>query len=607
MRLSSVLLAALGPISAHALSTAGWTTQSIYQVLTDRFARPDGSTSACSDLRSYCGGTWQGLISKLDYIQNMGFTAVWISPIVKNIEAYTAYGYPYHGYWAQDIYNLNAHFGTAADLKQLSTELHNRGMYLMVDVVVNHFAANTAPANVDYSQFVPFNSASQFHSYCPINFNDDNSVIKCWLGDTTVPLPDVKTEDSGVRSTYNAWIANLTSYYGIDGLRMDTTLEVEKDFWPGFTSAAGCYLVGEIFDGDPSIFPDWLNYIPGTLNYPVYFWLTQAFQSTSGSMTNLLNGINTMKGQMKTLTLGSFLENHDNARFASLTSDIMLDKNAIAFSMLMDGIPIVYQGQEQHFSGASDPNNREALWTSGYATNNDLYPWITKLNQIRTLAIKSDANYVNYQAWPTSPNSNTITLRKGFAGAQIVSIHSNIGASGSSYSVSLTSDYTGFTANQGLTEVMSCTTYTTDGSGTLSVTQGPATQVFFPTAKLSGSSICNGTSGGGSGGGGSTCTTVPVTFNEVVTTTVGQTIKVVGSISALGSWATGSAIALSASKYTSSNPLWTTTINIAPGTTFQYKYINVASNGAVTWESDPNRSYTVPSTCSAVATSDSWR
>ncbi|KAJ8124986.1 hypothetical protein O1611_g8654 [Lasiodiplodia mahajangana] len=269
MRASSALLAALGPISAHALATANWTTQSIYQVLTDRFARPDGSTAACSDLRSYCGGTWQGLISKLDYIQNMGFTAIWISPIVKNIEVYTAYGYPYHGYWAQDIYQLNSHFGTAADLKQLSSELHSRGMYLMVDVVVNHFAANTAPQNVDYSQFNPFNSADKFHSYCPIDFNNDTSVVKCWLGDTTVPLPDVKTEDSGVRSTYNAWIANLTSFYGIDGLRMDTALEVEKDFWPGFQSAAGCYLVGEIFDGDPSVFPDWLNYISGTLNYPV--------------------------------------------------------------------------------------------------------------------------------------------------------------------------------------------------------------------------------------------------------------------------------------------------------------------------------------------------
>lgn len=69
----SLLFAA---VSAAALSADDWAKQSIYQVLTDRFARTDGSTSASCDLSSYCGGSWQGLINKLDYIQGMGFTAV---------------------------------------------------------------------------------------------------------------------------------------------------------------------------------------------------------------------------------------------------------------------------------------------------------------------------------------------------------------------------------------------------------------------------------------------------------------------------------------------------------------------------------------------------
>ncbi|KAJ3573561.1 hypothetical protein NPX13_g4659 [Xylaria arbuscula] len=264
----SALLAALVATTAKALSTADWTKQSIYQVLTDRFARTDGSTSACSSLTTYCGGTWQGLINKLDYIQDMGFTAVWISPVVKNIESNTVYGLPYHGYWAQDIYSLNSHFGTEDDLKNLSAALHDRGMYLMVDIVVNHFAWNSAPANVDYSQFNPFNTAADFHSYCPIDYSNADSIVKCWLGDTNVPLPDVKTEDSGIRDTFNGWVSDLVSTYGIDGFRVDTVQHVEKDFWPGFSNAAGCYLVGEIFNGDPSIFPDWLKYISGAMNYP---------------------------------------------------------------------------------------------------------------------------------------------------------------------------------------------------------------------------------------------------------------------------------------------------------------------------------------------------
>lgn len=153
---------------------------------------------------------------------------------------------PYHGYWAQDLYSLNSHFGTTDDLKQLSKALHDRGMYLMVDVVVNHYGANMAPGSVDYSQFNPFNTADKFHSYCPVDYNNATSVVKCWLGDTKVPLPDIKTEDSGVRDTFNGWVKDFVSTYGIDGLRIDTLLHVEKDFWPGFGSAAGCYLLGEV-------------------------------------------------------------------------------------------------------------------------------------------------------------------------------------------------------------------------------------------------------------------------------------------------------------------------------------------------------------------------
>jgi alpha-amylase len=64
--------------TAIALSPAEWRSQSIYQIVTDRFARTDNSTTANCDPRRglYCGGTWQGIINKLDYIQGMGFTAV---------------------------------------------------------------------------------------------------------------------------------------------------------------------------------------------------------------------------------------------------------------------------------------------------------------------------------------------------------------------------------------------------------------------------------------------------------------------------------------------------------------------------------------------------
>lgn len=91
--------------SAVSLTPDQWRSQSIYQVVTDRFARTDGSTTAACDPSTgvYCGGTWQGLIQKLDYIQQLGFTAIWISPVVENVHGLTSDGDSYHGYWAQKI------------------------------------------------------------------------------------------------------------------------------------------------------------------------------------------------------------------------------------------------------------------------------------------------------------------------------------------------------------------------------------------------------------------------------------------------------------------------------------------------------------------------
>ena len=115
-----------------AASASDWRGRSIYQVVTDRFARTDGSTSATCNTadRLYCGGSWEGLINKLDYIQGMGFDAVWISPVTKQIQDTTPYGDAYHGYWQQDVNSLNSHFGTEDDLQQLATALHSRGMVL---------------------------------------------------------------------------------------------------------------------------------------------------------------------------------------------------------------------------------------------------------------------------------------------------------------------------------------------------------------------------------------------------------------------------------------------------------------------------------------------
>lgn len=140
---------------------------------------------------------------------------------------------------------------------------------------------------MDYSVFDPFDSSSYFHSYCLIsNYDDQTNVEDCWLGDTTVSLPDLNTELSSVETIWYDWVADLVSNYSsktsyhrpklsqeltfpVDGLRIDTVKHVQESFWPDYNDAAGVYCVGEVFDGDPAYTCPYQNYLDGVLNYPM--------------------------------------------------------------------------------------------------------------------------------------------------------------------------------------------------------------------------------------------------------------------------------------------------------------------------------------------------
>ncbi|KAB8239457.1 alpha-amylase [Aspergillus alliaceus] len=479
---------------AFAATPEDWRSQSIYFLLTDRFARTDGSTSATCNTedRRYCGGTWKGIIDKLDYIQGMGFTAIWITPVTGQLPQNTAYGEAYHGYWQQDIYALNSHYGTADDLKALSSALHKRGMYLMVDVVANHMGYDGAGNSVDYSVFKPFNSEDYFHPFCLIqNYNDQTQAENCWLGDNTVSLPDLDTTRQDVKNEWYEWVGALVSNYSIDGLRIDTVKHVQKDFWPGYNKAAGVYCIGEVLDGNPAYTCPYQKVLDGVLNYPMYYPLLNAFKSTSGNMNDLYNMINTVKSDCPDSTLmGTFIENHDNPRFASYTRDISLAKNVAAFTILADGIPIIYAGQEQQYAGGNDPANREATWLSGYSTTSEIYKLLASVNAIRSHAISTDKSYLTYKNWPIYKDDTTIAMRKGSDGSQVITVLSNKGANGDSYTLSL--ENTGYTAGQKLTEVVTCSIVTVGSDGKVPVPMEKGLpRVLYPSEKLGDSKICS--------------------------------------------------------------------------------------------------------------------
>ncbi|CAN8098403.1 unnamed protein product [Discula destructiva] len=485
---------------SNAASSDEWKDRSIYQVMVDRFALTDGSTTAaCDDLSQHCNGSWTGLINHLDYIQDMGFTAVQISPVIHNIENDTIVGDSYHGYWQDDLYALNEHFGTRAELLQLADELHSRDMYLMVDVVVNNMAQafdNTYPPPVDYALIEPFDNKDYYHPYCNVtDWTNQTDYQDCWLYPLGVALADLRTEEDEIVTMFGSWIKELVSNFSIDGLRIDAAKHVNDDFLPKFVEASGVFALGEVLTGEVSDFCPYQSngYLSGMPNYLDYYKIITAFNG--GSMAD----IDAIRSQTRdacndTMVLASFIENHDMPRFASYNSDMTIAKNALAYTIVTDGIPQIYQGQEQHFAGGLTPANREYLWSSGYNTTAELYLAARTLNKVRNTMIgltnTSGTAYVDSQAETLFTNEQHLCQSKGPAGFQVVSCIVNHGSEGASYELSIG----GFNAGDAVVEVMGCGTDTADSTGnvTMHMNKGEP-KVYILQSNLEATGLCNTT------------------------------------------------------------------------------------------------------------------
>ncbi|KAL1673620.1 glycoside hydrolase family 13 protein [Schizophyllum commune] len=494
--MQSLLLPALLASSALAASADDWRQRTIYQLITDRFALEDDSGASCdtSD-RKYCGGTWKAIQNHLDYISGMGFNAIWISPVVKNVEGDLGYGEAYHGYWTQDLDSLNDKFGSEDDLKALVSAAHDKDIYVMVDVVVNHFAGSGK--NFDYDNFSPVSGSSSFHPQCWIkDEGNQTEVEQCWLGDETLALYDINTEDNSIVSKLNDFVKNIVSTYGFDGVRIDTVKHIRKDFWPDFAKSAGVFTIGEVLSDNVTFAADYTEVLDAILDYPTYFALVNAFTNTSGDLSALQNTVTEAQDKYKNgeLMTGAFSENHDYARLASKTNDKSLIQNAIAFNYIHDGIPITYYGQEQGYTGGDEPANREALWLSGYPTDNAFYKAIVALNAARKSAMNAGTNFLTTKlSFKSQSDIGAMAVSK----PPLLGLFTNVGMSGdASWSVDGAYD-----ANEELVDVLSCMVINADGSGKVSASSsGGLPQVLIPTKYLSSDSgVCQDQAGGAMG------------------------------------------------------------------------------------------------------------
>jgi len=359
-------------------------------------------------------------------------------------------------------------------------------MFLMVDIVANNVMATSI--NPDLSPYL-FKNQSQYHPYCPIDWNNETSLQHCWLGDTKVPLPDLNTEDPTVVSVFGGWIKSLVQQYNIDGLRIDAAKHAPPEFWNSFClQNAQVFCMGEVFGDDIGLASQYQPVLGSVLNYPMRDALVEAFAIPGAqNMSAVTDTLTQLQAQMHDPTvLGNFLENQDIPRWSTISADPQSMYNAMTWTFMSDGIPIVYYGQEQYLKGDADPDNRGPLWTSGY-TKTTAYNYTAILNQLRN-------HLVNSTDWATTPTKVLSTQANGtvIMKGDVVTILTNIGSPPLNSSVYA---FTPWASSSSSFDIFTCTQYAIGSNGSVEVAYskpGGRPVVLVPDSVLQGSGLCGG-------------------------------------------------------------------------------------------------------------------
>jgi len=373
----------------------------IYQIMPDRFANGDPTndepTEAPGSLdrskpRAYHGGDLRGIREHLLYLKDLGASALWLTPVLKNGAAQD-----YHGYGAVDLYAVDPHLGSLRDYQELISSAHSLGIKVLFDAVVNHTGPHHPwvkdPPLPDW-----FHGTLQQHDnssspldksfYGPPNLQQPGHDPFETLVDPHAPpgrskkltdgwffgmLPDLNTENSLVAQYLlqnSLWWAETS---GLDGYRLDTFPYVPRKFWAAWHSGLrriypNLSTIGEVFHPDPSVtsfFAGGLKRFDGIdsgastlFDYPLYFALRDVLLrgAPAGKIADVLRHDSLYAHPDSLIT---FFGNHDVARFASEpgSSSTKLEL-AFALTLTLRGIPQLYYGDEIGMTGGGDPENR---------------------------------------------------------------------------------------------------------------------------------------------------------------------------------------------------------------------------------------------------------
>ena len=373
-----------------------WDESVIYFMVTDRFFDGNESNNTASGAKTYGkdnaglyhGGDFAGITQKLDYLEDLGINTIWITPIVENIPGVTVtdtgkedvpYNAAYHGYWASDFTKLNPTLGTEEEFQTLIDQAHNRGIRIMVDIVVNHAGYDT-----DFGDMIR---------------SGEDIVSGSDQKDSLSNLPDFKTEDPAVSAQLVKWQTQWVKDFGIDYFRVDTVKHVENDTWAELKNAltevdSDFKMIGEYAGGGYASNGNTLGTgeMDSDLDFDFNDQATNFVKGNISSVESFLTSRNSVLNN--TYMTGQFLGSHDEDGFKKkLLDGGMAEDAATAASMVAaslqitaKGQPVIYYGEEIGLTGLNNypyqTNRYDFDWTM-VNSDNKTYQHYKKMLSIR--------------------------------------------------------------------------------------------------------------------------------------------------------------------------------------------------------------------------------
>ncbi|MDR1974459.1 MAG: cyclomaltodextrinase C-terminal domain-containing protein [Bacteroidales bacterium] len=357
------------PRTENSAQRSGFTNaDAIYLIMPDRFA--DGDTTNNfgkidrTHLEARHGGDIQGIINHLDYLQDLGVTAIWATPMLDD-------DLSYHNYGITDYYKINPYFGTNELYKEMVQLAHEKGLKIIQDVTPQHCGVGHAwVKNPPFRDWLNDTNLPPHYEYFSLEALSDphsSKIDRDFTGNTIIykQMPDMNMRNPFVLKYIAQYVIWWIEYANLDGLRVDTYfyMGLEAAKWTKLIrdEFPNMGIVGEIWGNEPSILARWLSSdsLPMVMDFPLQealvIDLTKENAHWGGKMRTVYNALaldfvydNPEKSQVV------FADNHDMMRlYNMLKKDSSLVKIAMTFIATTRGLPQIYYGTEWLFADDS--------------------------------------------------------------------------------------------------------------------------------------------------------------------------------------------------------------------------------------------------------------